>query len=270
MNNDNNNKKEKKEDITTKRKKEKEEKKDETRNISNQKITNVKILGSSTGAHEFPIQNFPHGRAWKYPDAKLIPWIGKDEWDGHIFVSGPTGAGKSWLIKEIIMNDFDEKRKAYLFSDVERKDPSFKEIYSSGKLKKVTFNPKEKWHIHPSKINKKKKAILVFDDTREPEWIRLRDRILERGRHLGLSSISVSHKLRDRAFTKVPKNESKWIITFPSSNKGEISRFLGENSLTLKQRQELLNISDEDGRYMIFHNFAPNFIITEKSVFRGI
>jgi len=238
-------------------------------------INNVKLIALNPsidprkGAENFELETLTFAKGEHYPNAKLIPWLGKEKWDGHIFVAGPTGSGKTFLINEIVFNDF-KKRKAFLFSDVRRKDPSFDPIWKNGQLKRVSRNPKEKWEISPQKVPIKKNIILIFDDTNDPQWITLRDKVLERGRHHEIMAICVSHKLRDRGFTKVPKNESRWIITYPFANKTEISRFLQEQDMNMKQRSELIQLSIEDGRYLIFHNFAPTFVLTEHSLVSGV
>ena len=235
----------------------------------------VKILGSDQGlTTEVPIletdllESFPHSQRIHFPNGKLIPWLGVPKWDGHIFVTGPTGSGKTTLISEIVVND-KRKRKAFLFSDVAEKDPSFDLIWKSGQLKRVVASPKAKHEVGIDKVPNKG-IIAIFDDTNNENFIDLRDKLLERGRHHDIMVICVSHKMRDRNFTKRPKNESSWIVTYPFSNKTEISRFFQEMSFNRKQRAALMQMSDQDGRYLILHNFAPFFMITEKTFMHGI
>ena len=199
---------------------------------------------------------------------KLIPQLGVSEWDGHIFVSGATGSGKTWLIKDIILED-KKNRPVYLFTDIPGKDPSYKELYKGKKMKKVSWEPKGKQEIHPDKT-KNKDVICIFDDTRNETFLLLRDKLLERGRHNNIVVISVAQKMRDRAFTKVPQTNSRWRITFPKFDRMEVFKHLMETGLNRKQANALLTYSDNDGRYLMIHQFAPRFIITEKSFIRGI
>ena len=201
---------------------------------------------------------------------KMIPHLGVQKWDGHIFVSGSTGSGKTWLIKEIILND-KKNRPVYLFTDIDEKDPSYKELWGRKKMKRVTFTPKEKKHeIHPDKT-KNKNCICIFDDTKNEKFVTLRDKLLERGRHNNVVVICVSQKMRDRKFTKVPKTNSRWKVTFPKFDRMEVFRYLMEEGMNRKQAMSVINFAESQGRgQLIFHNFAPRFMITEQTFIAGL
>ena len=53
---------------------------------------------------------------------RLIPILPKTHW--LVYVSGLSGSGKSFYIKELIHNNFDKNQLVYLFSPVEG-DTSF-------------------------------------------------------------------------------------------------------------------------------------------------
>lgn len=180
-----------------------------------------------------------------YPQAKLIPQLGKLKWDGHIYVSGATGAGKSFLIRQIVENDLST-RKIYLFSNV-IDDPSLKGIllhrYNEG-------DPLED-------------SICIFDDYLDRT---LRDTILEQGRHDNTVAITVNHRHREWRQTMKPLNESKYVILFPSANKGTCVNEMRMLGMNRKQRNAIIDLCQHDGRYMILHQHAPNAVISEKTI----
>ena len=177
----------------------------------------------------------------------LIPRLGTKEWDGHIFVTGATGAGKSWIINQIVSND-EANRKIYLFSEVEE-DDSFSFI-------------SHKYKEGDSLEN----TICIFDDF---EDISLRDSLLLKGRHTNTVVISVNHKIRDWKWSAKPINESKYIIMFPFANKNQIINELVKNqSFSRIIAKKIVDLAQHDGRYLIIHKHAPNAIITQRSIIK--
>lgn len=180
------------------------------------------------------------------PGAYLIPQLGTAKWDGHIFISGATGAGKSYLIKQIVERD-KKHRKVYLFSMV-KDDPSLQGLIL---------------HTYDAEIDSLEDSICIFDDFPERD---LRDNILETGRHKNTVAIVVNHKHREWMQTLKPLNESKYMILFPSANRGTVLNELRVLGLNVKQRSLLVSMAQHDGRYLIVHQHAPNAIITQQSV----
>ena len=117
----------------------------------------------------------------RYDDGYLIPALGSKKWDGHIFISGATGAGKSWMIKTLCMND-KKRRDIVIFTDLDGEDESFKELYESGR----TMTPEEA--EEENKESPYDEKIVIFDDCTKCEQgdvIDIRDNLLEKGRHKG-------------------------------------------------------------------------------------
>lgn len=197
-------------------------------------------------------------RIWFAPDddAYLIPALGETRWDGHIFVAGMTGAGKSWLAKEILLSD-SRQRPVYLFSDLQTEDPSLSRLRARGRMRSSND-----FHWQPN-------VITMFDDVRNEEMQELRDKILEQGRHSKVSALCVTHQLKQWSKTKTPLTDSRWIVVFPTANYAIVNNFLKENfDLHTNIRKYLLRKASEDGRYMLIHRFAPNFLATQKFVYR--
>lgn len=188
---------------------------------------------------------FDEDRVWHIPGSYLIPHLGIAEWDGHTFVSGATGAGKSYFIKQMVSND-EKKRKVYLFSTV-TDDPSLDGLvvhkYEDGDPLQDT--------------------ICIFDDYPDRE---LRDQLLETGRHTNTVVIVVNHKHRDWHQTTKAINESKYVVLFPSANRATALNELKLIGLRVNRRQQVVDYAAAHGRYMIIHQHAPNAIICQDTV----
>lgn len=197
----------------------------------------------------------------------LIPPLGRNKWDGHIYVSGATGSGKSFFINKMLLND-KRKRKVFLFTDFTKKDESLKGMFDTGRLKVVRTKPSMPWEVsHENFATNMDKSIVVFDDCKDNEAIELRDNILEKGRHRDIVSVCVNHKLRESTVTKRPLNESKYVIAFPASNRGAVSNFLKDwFDMNLKARKAAIKVGQIEGRHMILHMFSPNSIASQGSV----
>jgi len=205
-----------------------------------------KVTDVTLNKHLDEVKNeFGEDKVIHIPDAYLIPQLGALKWDGHIYVSGATGAGKSYIIKQIVAHD-KKRRKVYLFSTV-NDDPSLRELsmhqYNEG--------------------DSLDDCICIFDDFPDRT---LRDVILETGRHSNTVCIVVNHKHREWLQTMKPINESKYVILFPSANRGVVLNEMKQLGLTRKQRSLIVSLSQEDGRYLILHQHAPNTIVTQKTV----
>lgn len=183
-----------------------------------------------------------------FPDGYLIPGLGQLKWDGHIYVSGATGAGKSWLINQILSND-KKNRKIYLFSDI-----NGDESYT------VPMH-----HYKPG--DDYKNTICVFDDYPE---IALRDHLLEKGRHTNTSVVCVNHLLRDWGQTRKPLNEAKYVITFPKANAASTFNEILRYGIDKKLAKKIIEQAIHDGRYLIFHQHNPNTFISQRSIVSNV
>lgn len=204
-------------------------------------------------------------------NSRLLPALGYREWDGHIFVCGSTRSGKSWVIKDMLLLD-KKKRDIFLITDLQDKDPSLKELYKSGRMKRVMKNPID----HSTDITVRKfeshmrGSFVIFDDVspHNREINGFRDRLLEKGRHKEVTAIVVSHSMRDYNKTKAPLTDSEWIICFPGSNFSAVSGFLRDRMrMTGAQIRMFMSQASRDGRHMSMHLWNPNFIATEKTAF---
>lgn len=203
----------------------------------------------------------------KLPDGYWIPALGTREFDGHIYISGATGAGKSYVIRKMINND-KKRRTCILFTDLGNEDPVFDGM-DYKKYAPVHNEARNEVDGHWLKRNGDNK-IMIFDDVQfNKEIIQYRDFMLEKGRHIGSIVICVNHKLQDYFNTKVPLNESRFVICFPCANKGAVTRYLKrELELEKKKLIDIIETCCNEGRQMIIHKFAPSCIAGKESIFK--
>lgn len=192
------------------------------------------------------------------PGALWIPAIGLTEWDGHVFISGATGSGKSYLIDQILNKDnLKEKRERIMFTDLKKKDETIKSKY-----KKFGDRGVDTGFVQGNIDG----SMFIFDDVTDPSVLTFRDHLLEKARHRKATVVCVNHRLRDGAITKKPINESKYIVTFPSSNRGAVGGFMRDfMEMDRNTRQFALQKATNEGRHLIFHMHHPNAVATTES-----
>jgi hypothetical protein len=235
---------------------------------------------------------------------RVIPVLGYNEtpFDRHIFVSGASGSGKSFLVGDLLRFD-KRKRPIKLFSKVEE-DKAFKHLFKKNKKNDecdIKFNGIEtNEEKELAKANKKipriehfvikeegdlleiptKEAIseehdgivVVFDDidTFKPEisdFLReYQNDMLETGRHDKITVVSTSHELRGYGRTKKNLNEAEWVVLFPSSNQMLSTKFLKDSmGLLKKERENIVNKASKN-RYMAVKTSTPLAVIHERGI----
>lgn len=198
------------------------------------------------------------------PDANWLPALGySSKFDGHTFLAGATESGKSYFIKKMILND-RYHRPVILFTNLAKDDESF-----SGMTENlIKFDP-EGIHNWDWLLKNDQNKILIFDDIRRNVMYQnYKDKMLEEGRHKNTIVICVNHRLQDYMTTRVALNDCRFIVTFPSANKGNVKKFLkDEFGLDTQQLKDLFK-SIRDSRYLIIHKFAPVCVASTDSIFK--
>lgn len=217
---------------------------------------------------------------------RVIPLIGGKnvDFDRSIFLTGPSGSGKSWLAKEIMKHD-DKARPIIVFSKI-TDDDSLKELKKL-KISKSSFPDQRDGGSRMIKINLQteddllnlpsnhelKNCVCLFDDIDAfPREIAdflnaYRDSILECGRHHNITVLSTSHQLYNWAKTRVILNEAEMVCLFPHANKRSSMTFLRDRmGLGKHQVQRIVNEAMDCGRCLICKMSAPNLIMHEKGI----
>lgn len=217
---------------------------------------------------------------------RVVPLIGGKgvAFDRSIFLTGPSGSGKSFLAKEIMKHD-EKSRPIIVFSKI-TDDDSLKELKKL-KISKSTFPDQRDGGSRMIKINLQteddllnlpsnhelKNCVCLFDDIDAfPREIAdflnaYRDSILECGRHHNITVLSTSHQLYNWAKTRVILNESELVCLFPHANKRSSMTFLRDRmGLGLREVDRIVNEAMDCGRCLICKMSAPNLIMHEKGI----
>lgn len=225
---------------------------------------------------------------------RLVPLIGGGGFDRSIFLTGPSGSGKSFLAKEIMKRD-EMNRPIVIFSKIDD-DDSLKELK---KLKITKSSFPEDADLEESAIKKElgaprmikislrteddllnlpsneelKNCVCLFDDIDSfaPTIANIlneyRNSILESGRHHNIHVISTSHQLYNWSKTRVILNESEYVALFPHSNKRSSMMMLRDRmGLNKHEVDSILNECMNCGRFIICKMSAPNMCIHNKGI----
>lgn len=188
----------------------------------------------------------------------------------RIFISGPTGSGKSYYIRLWLKQYIKvyPKRKIYLFSDMleDKALDDFKNL----KRFKIDDDLLKKKPIRPEVF---KNSIVIFDDIDSIQNSKLYNRIvslqnaiLKTGRKLGTTCIVTSHLMNNGVKTKEIYNECS-IIVFPTRGSNfyalnyALKRYLGMDTKQVK------HISRLPTRMCTVYKNYPQYVMYEKGIY---
>lgn len=208
----------------------------------------------------------------------VIPLLGQGPlaFDRSVLLIGPSGSGKSFLAKQILLHD-RRKRPVVLLSKV-REDPSLKELALIKSLddkprliQLPIYTDKDLAELPPDEDLKG--CIVFFDDIDafigdRAQYLReYRDALLEAGRHRNITVMSTSHILSNYNKSRVTLNEAEWILLFPPANRRSADQFLKDRMGLIKgDRDHLIARSNSTGRYLGINMANPNLMLHTKGV----
>jgi hypothetical protein len=186
----------------------------------------------------------------------------------RMFISGLSGSGKSTFICNFLKYNPPKKgSNVYLFSPV-RDDPSLKSVKKLIQINIKDFEADVGREIEVDDFTEG--SIAIFDDVetfkkgvKEP-YLELRDALLERGRHVGCSTITVSHNPCGGNLTKASLRESQYFLLFPSTNKMDANKVL-KNYCGFSSN-EINQILAQKSRWAFIKKSIPRYCICEHSV----
>jgi len=189
----------------------------------------------------------------------------------RIYISAPSGAGKS----TVVANYMKEARKLrpdlkiFIFSRV-KDDPAFAQIK---KLSQVMLDEEFAAADPPHTAELLKDSLVVFDDYSQisdkailKAVEKLRDDVLECGRHYNISCLVTSHIASNYNATRRIIQESSAFVFFPRAGSSyQTNRFLKLYvGLDPKQIAKIMKLPS---RWVLINLFHPRYILHENGAF---
>lgn len=186
------------------------------------------------------------------------------------YLAGPSQCGKSYYIANLVKEyiDYTSKPRVFLFSNT--KDDS-----NLDKFKEVQrFELDNEFVADPMTPEELENSLVIFDDVDSiPDKklkkviLTLRDSILTKGRHNGISCICSNHQLADGHETKTMLRESQFITLFPQfSPKSKIIYLL--KSYSNMDDSEIAEALDKiETRYITVFKEVPRAVMHSDGVY---
>jgi len=240
------------------------------------------------GPEEYRI---PPMKEYKIADAGKMKVIPKTNGSQHGFIFGSSGSGKSWFTSEYVemYQRVFPQNPVYLVSYVDE-DSSIDKIQdliripiediTSGKISGKTiadsliiFDDVDALQQAPEKKEEEQEASVHADEKKAltPKVIfglveTLRDQLLTTGRHHNVSVIVTSHLGANFNHTKVPINESNFVVVFPKGgNASQIDRIVRNYSgLTGEQKKKLMALPS---RWVMLYKSYPSYVVHERGCY---
>lgn len=133
--------------------------------------------------------------------------------------------------------------------------------------------PRMQYYINGSEQKKGffNNSICVFDDCRQSVFQNIKDKLLETGRKFGTVIINAVHDIRSGNEVKTARNDSEWLIGYPGDNKSKLIGFMVDVMRIPSNRAEtILNQAASDGSNIMFHQFSPMFIASNKTIWANL
>lgn len=208
----------------------------------------------------------------KINDGVLFPLPQKFESGSeHGYVAGPSGSGKSHYVGNYIEMFKKQHKNAqvWLFSRVDDD-----KALDKHNIKRIALDDGLlEDPINPAELSEGKPTLVIFDDVDtirdkdiRAEVLRLRDDILETGRHENITSISTNHLIMDYKKTRTLLNEVKFVTIFPQSGTSyHIKRLLKE--YVGLDKNIIQRIMALPSRWVTVYKVAPMLVMYERGCF---
>lgn len=199
----------------------------------------------------------------------IYPILPKRHWIGYC--TGLSGSGKSYYISQLIKNNFKEDQLIFLFSPVED-DRAFQDL-NIFHIHLETFEQEfgQPFTIEMLAGTEIEPHIVIMDDIHtfnnkkiRDMYINVQTQLLERGRHLHLRSLSVSHNPMAGQLTKAAIRESEFYIVFPSTNYRDSKMLL--STYTGLSKQEIEEILKLRTRGVMIKKSVPSYYVSDHNI----
>jgi len=184
-----------------------------------------------------------------------------------MFISGTTGAGKSYYIADLVKHN--KPKFVFIMSPV-KDDPAFKKmkpepIYID--LESYYKEYQKLFEIEDIPPN----SVLILDDIdtdkNAKEYQAIKVQALERARHIPFSVIVVSHNPLggNVKHAKAQVLESHYYVTFPKANKAHAENFL-RRYVTGRDNEKLEELINVDTRALLIKKTYPSYYLGAHTV----
>ena len=199
------------------------------------------------------------------PDLTLLPPIDKDERE-VIYISAPSGAGKSHLARDYIekYQTLFPKRDIYIFSTV-TDDAAFKKL----KKKNVFFIPVDESLVENpiNVLEEMKDCLVLLDDCDQHSGAKELDKaldnlikaLLEVGRHVNCTVLITSHLLlgNNKGRTRIILNEASRVVIFPKAIMYKTIAYFLSTYLGITDKNDIKDIASIKSRWVCLSKSFP-------------
>lgn len=185
------------------------------------------------------------------------------------YVTGSSGSGKSYYVKQYIMeyHKLMPKNKIYVFSSLKSDETLDPLKY----IKRIKLD--DNFLNADITIDDFKDTLVIADDTDviKNKYIREKvyniiDQILEIGRHHNISLLITNHLATNGTDTKRAINESHFVVIFPMTISSRAKRYLLGEYLGLSKEQ-LKGLNSLKSRAITIIRAYPKVVLSEKKIY---
>ena len=199
-------------------------------------------------------------------DAVIQQLPDKDAERSVLYISAPSGAGKSYYTREYIAEyrKIYPKRDVFVFSSLDD-DPTLDKLKY---LKRIKIRKPEFLTTELS-VDMFKDSLVVMDDVDviadrkiKLKVFQLLNTLLQVGRHENVSVVYTSHMACNGAETRIILAECHSLTTFPKNIGGKAARYLYDNYLGL-DKTEIKSLKSVQGRHVTILKSFPMVALSE-------